>query len=98
MTPPAVAGVAGVLAAHALLGATGLVFDSAMVPGIGLALGKVRDAAAPHTVHGRVVTFLAPGEDLGAAYGAPEIARLRAVKARVDPGGTIRSNRPLPLA
>jgi len=45
-----------------------------------------------------VVTFLAPGEDLGAAYGAPEIARLRAVKARVDPGGTIRSNRPLPLA
>ncbi|MCB1298887.1 MAG: FAD-binding oxidoreductase [Microthrixaceae bacterium] len=98
VTPPAVAGVAGVLAAHALLGATGLVFDPAMVPGIGLALGKVRDAAAPHTVHGRVVTFLAPGEDLGAAYGAPEIARLRAVKARVDPGGTIRSNRPLPLA
>lgn len=98
VTPPAVAGVAGVLTAGALLGAAGFVFDPAMIPGIDAALQKVRDAAAPHAVRGRVVTFLAPGEDLGAAYGTPELARLRAVKERVDPEGMIRSNRPLPAA
>ena len=96
-TPPAVAGVAGVLGAGALLGAAGFVFDPAMLEPVGTALKIVRDAAAPHTVAGRVVTFLAPGEDLGSAYAPAEIARLRAVKERVDPEGLIRSNRPLPV-
>ena len=93
---PAVAGVAGVLVSDALVGAAGFVFDPAMAASVTAAMKTVQDAAAPHTVHGRVVTFLAPGEDLGAAYGHAEIARLRAVKQRVDPDGVIRSNRPLP--
>lgn len=95
--PPLVAGVAGIVSADALLGAAGFVFDPAMLAPVAAALDIVRDAAAPHTVHGRVVTFLAPGEDLGAAYAPTEIARLRSIKNRVDPEGLIRSNRPLPV-
>lgn len=98
VSAPAVAGVAGVLEADALLGAAGFVFDPAMLASIGASLDAVRDAAAPHTTHGRVVTFLAPGENLGAAYAPATIARLRAVKERIDPEGIIRSNRPLPVA
>lgn len=93
---PAIAGVAGVPHGDALVGASGFVFDPAMAPSVASAIEKVRDAAAPHTTHGRVVTFLAPGEDLGAAYAHADIARLRAVKQRIDPDGLIRSNRPLP--
>lgn len=94
---PARAGVAGVPSGEALVGASGFVFDPAMAESVASAMHKVRDATAPHTIHGRVVTFLAPGEDLGAAYAPADIARLRAVKRSVDPNGVIRRNRPLPV-
>jgi hypothetical protein len=55
-------------------------------------LGRVRHVESS----GLIATFLSAGDGLQRAYDSASIARLRAVKARLDPADVIRSNRPLP--
>lgn len=59
------------------------------------AFGSVEGALAGHLTGRTLFNFLGPSEDPGRAFSAAALARLGEVKRRVDPAGTIRSNRPV---
>ncbi|WP_022886486.1 FAD-binding oxidoreductase [Glaciibacter superstes] len=56
----------------------------------------LESALEGRTVPRSVVSLLTSGQTLAYAYPAETLRRLAAVKAMVDPGNVIRSNRPLP--
>ncbi len=90
-------GVAGRVEAAALVGASVVGPDAGMDhDAAARALYYVLTPARKAEGAGLVATFLSAGDDLGRAYDAEAIARLRVVKQRVDPAGLVRSNRPLP--
>jgi hypothetical protein len=59
------------------------------------AFASVEEALAGHLTGRTFFNFLGPSEDPGRAFSAAALARLGEVKRRVDPAGTIRSNRPV---
>ncbi|MGH3705304.1 MAG: hypothetical protein ACRDT9_11790, partial [Agromyces sp.] len=59
------------------------------------AFEPMRDLAAKYPGGPALPTFLSSGATLADAYDREVLDRLAAVKQRVDPGGVIRSNRPL---
>ncbi|MEJ3404203.1 FAD-binding oxidoreductase [Rathayibacter sp. YIM 133350] len=86
----------GAISAPALIGAGVLIFDPAQVPAAQAALQPLRDVADRYPAQGMVPTFLGAGAGLADAFPPATIAKLAAIKQRVDPQGVIRSNRPLP--
>jgi FAD/FMN-containing dehydrogenase len=50
------------------------------------------DTLSDRATGGSPLTFIAPGEGLDRVFGEDDLARLRAVKDRVDPDGVIRAN------
>jgi len=59
------------------------------------ALDDLFAAMAPWSAGTAPLTFLDRAEPIGRAYPPATVARLRAVKAAVDPAGLVRSNRPV---
>lgn len=59
------------------------------------AFRDVRTALAGQRSGRTLFNFLGAGSDIGATFSAPARARLRRVKASVDPAGVFRSNRPV---
>lgn len=56
---------------------------------------SVTDALAGHLTGRTFFNFLGDSDDPGRAFSVEALARLREVKRRVDPHGTVRSNRPV---
>lgn len=89
-------GVASVSGHPAVIFTNAVVFDPSMASSAGAALEPVRAATDGYAASGGIVSLLPNGADLGGAYDADALARLRRVKERVDPENLFRSNRPLP--
>jgi hypothetical protein len=89
------AGAAGHLTEPYQMFALGIPVAPAMVAPIEAALDQVRAAVAPVSSGATTANFLAAGGDVDRCW-PPEVrARLRAIKAQVDPIAAIRSNRPV---
>ncbi|MET0974833.1 MAG: FAD-binding oxidoreductase [Leifsonia sp.] len=88
--------VVGAIGAPALISSGVLAFTPEMAAGADAALQPLRDFAAAHPTTGMVPSFLGSGTGIADAFDPATVARLRAVKERVDPDGLIRSNRALP--
>jgi FAD/FMN-containing dehydrogenase len=78
-----------------LLWALGIAAVPEMVDPIRASLSDLSSAVAPVATDRVPPTLLAGGEPLARAFDAATLARLQAVKAQVDPAGTIRGNHPL---
>lgn len=89
-------GVATASGCAAMCFTNAVIFNPTMALGAAAALEPLRAATAAHAAVGSIVSLLPHGADLGGAYDAPTLARLRTIKGRVDPGKLFRSNRPLP--
>lgn len=72
------------------------------VPELAAVVDTQLDAAVaaldPWSTGRTVLTFLDRAESMTRCYDEPLLARLRALKAAVDPDGVVRSNRPIPPA
>ncbi len=66
-----------------------------LVDPIRASLRAVADVCGPSATTGIPMTFLGPGSDVSAVFDHQTLARLRAVKQRVDPDHVIRGNHPL---
>jgi FAD/FMN-containing dehydrogenase len=65
------------------------------VSGIRQSLADLGEAIAPDSTGRTPLTMLGAGQPLSAVHDEAVLARLRAVKGRVDPQGVIRGNHPL---
>ncbi|MFC9558765.1 FAD-binding oxidoreductase [Agromyces sp. NPDC056965] len=83
----------GATQADALMSCSVLLFDPTI--DVDAAFAPMRDLAARYPGGATLPTFLSSGATLADAYDRDVLDRLAAVKQRVDPGGVIRSNRPL---
>ncbi|KRC59242.1 hypothetical protein ASE14_15885 [Agromyces sp. Root81] len=83
----------GATQADALMSCSVLLFDPSL--DADAAFEPMRDLAAKYPGGTVLPTFLSSGATLADAYDREVLDRLAAVKQRVDPGGVIRSNRPL---
>ncbi|SIO28719.1 FAD-binding oxidoreductase [Agromyces cerinus] len=83
----------GATQADGLMSCSVLLFDPSL--DADAAFGPMRDLAAKYPGGTVLPTFLSSGATLADAYDQEVLDRLAAVKQRVDPGGVIRSNRPL---
>jgi hypothetical protein len=83
----------GATSAEGLLSSGGLLFDPSI--DADAALEPLRELAAKYPGGATLPSFLGSTATLADAYDAGAIERLATVKRRVDPGGVIRSNRPL---
>lgn len=87
------AGACGHIDQPYLLFALGMRAQPEMGPAISAGLDRVVDAINGHTNGRTVPNFLSAGEDLSRACSPQTRPRLADIKRRVDPRGTIRSNR-----
>jgi FAD/FMN-containing dehydrogenase len=78
--------------------AVGMAMDADGAAAVAAACGRVADALAPYDAGARYLNFLEEPTDPTTFYDDETVARLRAVKARVDPAGTIRANHELAAA
>lgn len=83
----------GAMQADALMSSGVLLFDPTI--DVDAAFAPLRELVAKHPGGNPLPTFLSSGATLADAYDRDVLDRLGAVKRRVDPGGVIRSNRPL---
>ncbi|MFX0578386.1 FAD-binding oxidoreductase [Nocardia nepalensis] len=90
-----VAGAAGRIDAEYLVSALVMLPDPALAGPVAAAMTQLREAMAPWDAGPTVLSMLGPDEEAAAAFDEPTLARLRRVKATVDPSGVIRGNYPL---
>ncbi|GEN79132.1 FAD-binding oxidoreductase [Actinotalea fermentans] len=90
--------VAGPIAEPYSFAAMGIVPVPELAGVVDAQLDAVVAALGPWSTGRSVLTFLDRGESMARCYDGPLLARLRAVKAAVDPDGVVRSNRPIPQA
>ena len=83
----------GALQADGLMSSGVLLFDPTI--DVDAAFEPLRELVTKHPGGKPMPTFLSSGATLADAYDRDVLDRLAAVKQRVDPGGVIRSNRPL---
>ena len=83
----------GAMQADALMSSGVLLFDPTI--DVEAAFAPLRELVSKHPGGNPLPTFLSSGATLADAYDRDVLDRLAAVKRRVDPGGVIRSNRPL---
>ncbi len=88
--------VAGARTEPYLLSGLALVMAPEMVPPVWAALDRLMGGVAPWSAEAAPLTFLDRDEPLSRAYVGPDLDRLRALKAELDPAGVIRGNRPIP--
>jgi FAD/FMN-containing dehydrogenase len=81
--------------AQFVLFALGMAIDADMEAAMLAHAGRVKAALAPWSGGGLYLNFAEHAVDTSASYGAFTYRRLQAVKARVDPHGTIRANHAL---
>ncbi len=75
--------------------AMGMAPSPAHVQAAQQAVDELREAVAPWSTTGSVLTFHREGAPLTEVYSAAVVARLQEVKRRVDPDDVIRSNHPV---
>jgi len=92
---PAGAGVVGSFDPPYLAFAAGPAFGPAITAAVEAQLALVRDALAPDDSGRAYLNFAERPRDAAAFFGAEDAARLRAIKDRVDPVGTILANHPV---
>ena len=90
--------VAGPIAEPYSVSAMGIVPVPELAGVVDAQLDAAVAALAPWSTGRTVLTFLDRGESMSRCYDEPLLARLRALKATVDPDGVVRSNRPIPPA
>lgn len=90
--------VGGPFAEPYSLSAMGVVAVPELAAAVDAQLDAVVAAMGPWSTGRTVLTFLDRDESMTRCYDEPLLARLRALKAAVDPGGVVRSNRPIPPA
>ena len=91
-------GVAGPIAEPYSVSAMGVIPVPELAGPVGAGLDAVLAALDPWSTGRTILTFLDRGESMSRCYDEPYLARLRALKAAVDPAGVVRSNRPIPGA
>lgn len=89
-------GVAGPIAEPYSVSAMGVVAAPELAGPVDAGLDGVLAALSPWSTGRTILTFLDRGESMSRCYDEPHLARLRALKAAVDPDGVVRSNRPIP--
>ncbi|TQM33257.1 FAD-binding oxidoreductase [Nocardia bhagyanarayanae] len=90
-----VAGAAGRIDAEYLVSALAMLPEPTLAGPVAAAMTQLREAMAPWDAGPTVLSMLGPHEEVTAAFDEPTLARLRRVKATVDPSGVIRGNYPL---
>jgi hypothetical protein len=91
----------GALAAidGAILGySVGIIGDEAGRKAIEAQLGRVRAATAPYAAERRYFNFVEASVDASTFFDGETLARLRRIKATVDPAGMFRANHPIEAA
>ncbi|RNM11105.1 FAD-binding oxidoreductase [Nocardioides pocheonensis] len=88
-------GAAGALSEPYQLFCLGVPVSPEVAYAIGQAFAEVRTALGEHLTGRRAFNFLSDDHDPTSAFSPTALERLVAVKAEVDPHGTIRSNRPV---
>lgn len=91
-------GVAGPIAEPYAVSTMGIVPVPELAAVVDAQLDAAIAALGPWTTGRTVLTFLDRAESMTRCYDDAHLARLRALKAAVDPDGVIRSNRPVPGA
>ena len=91
---PAGAGAVGRMQGEYLLFAAGIVMgpESAAAGAAGLA--RFKDALAPYATGKEYLNFVEKPADAAAFYAEEDYARLRAIRAAVDPDGIMVGNHP----
>ena len=92
---PEGAGVVGSFEAEYLAFAAGPAFDPASTAAVEAQLALVRDALSPEDSGREYLNFAERTRDAATFFGTRDAARLRAVKARVDPERTVPANHPV---
>ncbi|HEY2635967.1 MAG TPA: FAD-binding oxidoreductase [Solirubrobacteraceae bacterium] len=92
---PEGAGVIGSFEAPYLAFAVGPAFTPELTAAVEASLALLRDALAPQASGREYLNFAEGRRDPSAFFGDEDLARLRAVKARVDPNGAILANHPV---
>ena len=90
--------VAGPISEPYSVSAMGIVPVPQLAQVVDAQLDAVVAALGPWSTGRSVLTFLDREESMARCYDEPLLARLRALKAAVDPDGVVRSNRPIPGA
>lgn len=93
-----VSAVAGPIPEPYSVSAMGIVPTPELAPVVDAQLDAAMATFGPWSTGRSVLTFLDRGESMARCYDEPLLARLRALKAAVDPDGVVRSNRPIPGA
>ena len=88
-------GVVGSFHAAYLAFAVGPAFSPALTAAVEAQLALVRHALAPEDTGREYLNFAEQARDASTFFGVQDAARLRAVKARVDPDATILANHPV---
>jgi FAD/FMN-containing dehydrogenase len=81
-----------------LMFAAGLAADAGMAYGVETALVPLMDALAPYGSGAEYLNFAERKTDPRAFYGELNYARLKRIKAQVDPGNLFRGNHEIPAA
>ena len=92
---PEGAGVVGAFDAPYLAFAVGPALHPALTAAVEAHLALFRDALRPEDSGREYLNFAERSRDASAFFGAGDLARLRAVKAEVDPEGMILANHPV---
>jgi FAD/FMN-containing dehydrogenase len=95
---PEGAGAAGRLHGEYLLFGAALVLDEESARACAAALGRFREALAPYASGKHYLNFVEHPADAAAFYSDEGYARLRAVRAAVDPAGRMVGNHPIPAS
>ncbi|GAA2068872.1 FAD-binding oxidoreductase [Streptomyces albiaxialis] len=89
------AGACGVLTEPYLLSTYGRVPDPGAAAGVRERQAELARDLRPYLTGRKPYTYLSPGESAAAAFPAPALARLRALKRERDPRGVFRANAPV---
>ena len=89
---PAHAGVLGAIEGEYLVFAGGAIMAPEMAPGVHAALAGLIGALAPWENGRQYMNFREEPTDAATFYGEAELARLRAIRAAVDPDGVMVAN------
>ena len=95
---PAGGGAAGCIRGGYLLFSVGLAMSPEMADGVAAGQAALNTAMAPWTIDKEYLNFVEHAVDPATLYDDDDYARLRAIRAAVDPAGRMVGNHPIPAA
>ncbi len=95
---PAGGGAAGCIRGEYLLFSVGLAMSPEMAAGVAAGQAALSAAMAPWATGKEYLNFVEHAVDPATLYDDDDYARLRAIRAAVDPAGRMVGNHPIPAA